>query len=191
MRSLSGPTKSGSRGQQKPSRTPRVPRRTHTCSHKWLHSLHGAMRIRCNPEKVEGHTWMCGLFEAKQRFRFECSIYHYSVPTVSGVPRCVSTRSPAPLRVETNTTRWFLLYMSSTNQHVLMRNGVGLSHIIWTRETSDRSAVTSAAFFRHQADSWRFPAVCAVLLHPQQAFEGFCLHQHLQELDVDFSRELI
>lgn len=35
MRSLSGPTKSGSRGQRKPSRTPRGPRRTHTCSHRF------------------------------------------------------------------------------------------------------------------------------------------------------------
>lgn len=201
MRSLSGPTKSGSRGQRKPSRAPRGPRRTHTCSHRFTNdSTHFTepwesdviqRRSKVTPECVD-------CLKQNRGFVFECSIYHYSVPTVSGVPRCVSTRSPAPLRVETNTTRWFLLYMSSTNQHVLMRNGVGLSHIIRTRETSDRSAVTSAAFFRHQADSWRFPAVCALLLfdlllqqHPQQAFEGFCLHQHLQELDVDFSRELI
>lgn len=92
--------------------------------------------------------------------------------------------------------------MSSTNQHFLMQNR--LSHIIWTQETSDRFAVTSAAFFRQQANSWRFPAVCALLLfdqmlwwhlllqqHPHQVLEGFCLHQRLQELDVDFSRELI
>lgn len=111
----------------------------------------------------------------------------YDPLVISSVRRSVSTRSPATLTVETNTTRWFLLCMSSTEPRFLILTALD-SHVIWTQETRQVCSGSFAAFFRQQANSGRFPAVWALLASalPAASLSGFwvfCLHQ----LDVDFS----